>query len=337
MNIILIGHITHDHIITPELDLHIPGGTAWYAGWALRHLLNTLPQGYDSVPYHLITSVSQADQSSIDALTEAGVQVHNIPSPTTVYFENRYGQNMNNRQQRVLSRAQAFTWENLQPIIASILAADNGHAAMTDHDPDNIAADHDHHTMTVGNDRPIFLLGSLLADDFPLEVIRQLHALGQVVVDVQGYLREVVGEEVRAIDWSEKRQALPYVDILKTNEYEMEVLTGYNEPLRAARQLCEWGAGEVLLTFGDLGSIICQSAAETVTTVTIPAYTPHPMVDATGCGDTYTTAYILRRAQGATTLDAGRFAAATATIKLQRSGPFNGTFQDVLDVIGQAK
>lgn len=337
MNIILIGHITHDHIITPELDLHIPGGTAWYAGWALRHLLSTLPQGYDAVPYHLITSVSNADQSSIDALTEAGVQVHNIPSPTTVYFENRYGQNMNNRQQRVLSRAQAFTWENLQPIIASILAADNGHPAMTDHAPDNMAADHDHHIMVADQDRPIFLLGSLLADDFPLEVIRQLHALGQVVVDVQGYLREVVGEEVHAIDWSEKYQALPYVDILKTNEYEMEVLTGYNEPLRAARQLCEWGAGEVLLTFGDLGSVICRAADETVTSVTIPAYTPHPMVDATGCGDTYTTAYVLRRAQGASASDAGRFAAATATIKLQRSGPFNGTFQDVLDVIGQVR
>lgn len=339
MKIILIGHITHDHIVTPDIDLHIPGGTAWYAGWALRNLLCTLPQQYHAVPYHLITSVSAADQSSIDALTAAGVQVHNIPSPTTVYFENRYGQNMNNRQQRVLSRAQSFTWENLQPVIASIL--------------------------TDADSRPIFLLGSLLADDFPLEVIRQLHALGQVVVDVQGYLREVVGEEVRAIDWSEKRQALPYVDILKTNEYEMEVLTGYNEPLQAAHQLCEWGAGEVLLTFGDLGSIICQSAAEPVSTVAdnsqsaaepvstvadnsqsaaepvstvaIPAYTPHPMVDATGCGDTYTTAYILRRAQGATTLDAGRFAAATATLKLQSSGPFTGSFQDVLDVISQAK
>lgn len=307
MNIILIGHITHDHIITPELDLHIPGGTAWYAGWALQHLLTTLPQGFASVPYHLITSVSEADRSSIELMSKAGIRVHNILSPTTVYFENSYGQNMNNRQQRVLARAQAFTWENLCPIVDAIMAQDDS--------------------------RPIFLLGSLLADDFPLEVIRQLHTLGQVVVDVQGYLREVVGEEVHAVDWSDKREALPYVDILKTNEYEMEVLTGYDEPLKAAQQLCRWGAREVLLTFGNLGSIICSADADQITTTSIPAYPAHPLIDATGCGDTYTSAYILRRAQGASTFDAGCFAAATATIKLQRSGPFAGSFADVQRVI----
>lgn len=307
MKIILIGHITHDHIVTPNIDLHIPGGTAWYAGWAMHHLLSSLPQGYPTVDYHLITSVGPADESSVDTLTKAGVKVHNIPSPSTVYFENRYGENMNNRQQRVLSRSRSFSWDSLQSVISTIMGADAS--------------------------RPIFLLGSLLADDFSLDVIRHLHAIGKVVVDVQGYLREVVGEEVRAIDWTDKCEALPYIDILKTNEYEMEVLTGHNDPIKAARQLCEWGVDEVLLTFGDLGSIIYHADSDTVSHVSIPAYQPHPLVDATGCGDTYTTAYILRRAQGASALDAGRFAAATATIKLQRSGPFEATFQDVLDVI----
>lgn len=273
----------------------------------MRNLQSTLPEGYSPIDFHLITSVGPADQSSLDALTEAGVKVHNIPSPTTVYFENRYGENMNNRQQRVLSRSQSFSWVSLHPIIDSILGSDSN--------------------------QPIFLVGSLLADDFPLDVIRHLHDLGQVVVDVQGYLREVVGEEVRAIDWRDKCEAMPYIDILKTNEYEMEVLTGHNDPLKAARQLCEWGVGEVLLTFGDLGSIICHADSDTVSHISIPAYRPHPLIDATGCGDTYTTAYLLRRAQGASTYDAGCFAAATATIKLQKSGPFSGTFADVLEII----
>lgn len=308
--IILLGHITHDHIITPDLDLHQPGGTAWYAAWAMHHLLGSLPAGYPTVPFHLITSVASADQSCIDQLTDAGVVVHNLPHPTTVYFENRYEANMNNRHQRVLARGGSFSWGSLQPIISSILSAH---------------ADH----------QPIFVLGSLLSDDFSLVVIRHLHELGRVVVDVQGYLREVVDQQVRAIDWKDKLLAFPYIDILKTNEYEMEVLTGHSDPLLAARQLSRWGVGEVLLTFGDMGSIIFTSPSRTTLAshVQIPAYVPHPLVDATGCGDTYTTAYVLRRAQGATVADAGRFAAATATLKLQHTGPFNGTFREVLTLI----
>lgn len=302
-NIIVIGHITHDHIITPDINLHIPGGTAWYAAWCLHHLLR-FTQGRQ-VGFHLITSVGPDDAEAIDALQRAGIQTYNLPSPATVYFENSYGHNMNNRRQRVLSRALPFTWHSLSPLIQDIMQA---HPSAQ---------------------RPIFLLGSLLADDFPLDVIRQLHSIGQVVVDVQGYLREVVDEQVHAIDWADKCEALRYVDVLKTNEHEMEVLTGHTDPLLAARQLAEWGVGEVLLTMGDKGSIIYHHGQA----VSIPAYQPHPLVDATGCGDTYTTAYMLRRAQDAEVAEAGRYAAATATLKLQHSGPFAETEQDVLKVI----
>lgn len=328
--IILLGHITHDHILTPSLDLHLPGGTAWYAAWCLHHLLagSSAP-----VPFHLITSVGAADQSSLDALTSVGILVHNLPSPATVFFENRYGANMNNRQQRVLSKALPFTWSSLQPLLQSLAIA--GPSAPVP------AASPAGPSVTVPSasaeglcaSRPIFLLGSLLADDFPLSLIRELHALGTVVVDVQGYLREVVGEEVHPTDWPEKVEALRYVDILKTNEHEMEVLTGHTDPLLAARQLAAWGVKEVLLTMGDKGSIIYSEGEA----VQIPAYKPEPLVDATGCGDTYTTAYLLRRAQGASLYDAGCFAAATATLKLQHSGPFQSTPAAVLSLISASR
>lgn len=45
-------------------------------------------------------------------------------------------------------------------------------------------------------------------------------------VDAQGYLREVRGENVFAVDWPEKEEALKYIHILKANEHETEVLTG---------------------------------------------------------------------------------------------------------------
>ena len=292
--IICIGHITHDHIVTPDIDLHIPGGTAWYFAWGMQALADS--DTNESSPYRLITAVGEEDMPAVQQLRVAGVRVEVLPSQATVYFENKYGANMNNRQQRVLSKAAPFTWDRLEPLLKGV-------------------------------ERPYFILGSLLADDFPLDVIKHLHQIGRVVVDVQGYLREVVGEEVRATDWLQKQEALQYVDVLKTNEYEMDVLTGEQDPIKAVHKLGQWGVGEVLLTLGDLGSFIYRRKEDTTTR--IESFPPRKLVDATGCGDTYTMAYVYRRTQGAPVAEAGRFAAAVASLKLEHSGPFHGTVQQV--------
>ena len=67
----------------------------------------------------------------------------------------------------------------------------------------------------------IIHLGSLLQTDFSLEVIQALASRGKVSVDVQGFLREVKGEEVHAIDWKDKLVALRYIHTLKANRDEM--------------------------------------------------------------------------------------------------------------------
>ena len=298
--IICIGHITHDHIVTPDIDLHIPGGTAWYFAWGMQALADS--DTNESSPYRLITAVGEEDMPAVQQLREAGIRVEVLPSQATVYCENKYGANMNNRQQRVLSKAAPFTWDRLEPLLKGV-------------------------------ERPYFILGSLLADDFPLDVIKHLHQIGRVVVDVQGYLREVVGEEVRATDWQQKQEALQYVDVLKTNEYEMDVLTGEQDPIKAVHKLGQWGVGEVLLTLGDLGSFIYRRKEDTTTR--IESFPPRKLVDATGCGDTYTMAYVYRRTQGAPVAEAGRFAAAVASLKLEHSGPFHGTVQQVQTLLAQ--
>lgn len=77
----------------------------------------------------------------------------------------------------------------------------------------------------------------LLADDFSLDVVKYLSTKGILAVDAQGYLREVRGEKVYPIDWTDKVEALKYIDILKVNEHEMEVLTGQTDIKQAALQL----------------------------------------------------------------------------------------------------
>lgn len=286
-----IGHITHDKIITPETEVDMPGGTSYYFAHAMYHLNG----GKD---FQLVTSLAETDMQAVKDLRQLGINVSVVPSRHTVYFENKYGENQNNRTQRVLAKADPFTVESLKNLKASV-----------------------------------FHLGSLLADDFSLQVIESLAGRGEVSVDSQGYLREVRGEKVYAVDWKEKREALRHIDVLKVNEYEMEVLTGHNDAHDAALQLAEWGVKEVCVTLGNYGSVILEDNHF----YDICAYPPLRVVDATGCGDTYSTGYLYMRSRGANPSEAGHFAAAMSTLKLEANGPFARTEDDVWHIIKEGR
>ena len=287
-DIICIGHITKDKIVTPKAEIYMPGGSSFYFSYGINHLDNK------NLSYRLLTSLAEEDMQAVHDMRAAGIQVDVIPSRHTVYFENIYEADQNVRHQRVRAKADPFTIESVKDVEARYI-----------------------------------VLGSLLADDFPLEVIQYLSTRGTLVVDAQGYLREVRGEKVYAIDWKEKREALKYIDILKVNEYEAEVLTGTAHLHKAAETLASWGVKEVLLTQGSFGSTLLADGQF----YDIPAYEPLNVVDATGCGDTFVMGYVYKRAQGASVDEAGHFAAAVSTLKLEASGPFCGTEQQAIDRI----
>lgn len=265
----------------------MPGGTSYYFSHGIRHL-------EDTRNYKLITALAPSEYKAVEDLRAKGIQVEVLPSRKTVYFENIYGENQDDRKQRVLAKADPFTVEELKD-----------------------------------EEAKFFHLGSLLSDDFSLDVVKLLSGKGKLAVDAQGYLREVRGEQVYPTDWKDKREALKYIDILKVNEHEAEVLTGFKDFKQAALQLAEWGVKEVLLTLGSLGSIIYAEG----TFYKIPAYPAKNVVDATGCGDTYSMGYLYMRNKGASYEEAGCFAAALSTIKLEKSGPFSGTEEQVWDII----
>lgn len=176
----------------------------------------------------------------------------------------------------------------------------------------------------------IFHLGSLLANDFSPDLIRHLSTQGLVSLDVQGFLRRVEDTNVLVCDWYEKEACLKNVDILKVNEHEMHVLTGETDIPAAARCLRGWGVREVVITAGSLGSFIYAEDHA----VEIPAYPPRQLVDATGCGDTYMAGYLYKRAQGASYREAGCYAAAMSTLKLEHFGPFSDTETEIFRRIG---
>ena len=286
-DICCIGHITKDKIVTPNRTVYMAGGTSFYFSYAI----NQLPK---DVTFSLVTAMDPTEKEPVEKMLKAGIDVSMNASRNTVFFENIYGANQNERKQRVLAKADPFTIQQLEHV-----------------------------------DAKVFHLGSLLADDFPTEVVEYLSSKGRVSIDVQGYLREVRDEKVYPIDWKEKLWVLKHTYYLKVNETEMETITGLKDAHEAAKLIHAWGVTEVIITLGSEGSLVYVDDKF----YEIPAYPPHEVVDATGCGDTYSAGYLYKRLQGATPTEAGKFAAAMCTIKLEHNGPFNRSIEDVEKII----
>jgi sugar/nucleoside kinase (ribokinase family) len=242
------------------------------------------------IRYHLVTALAEKEMASVTDLRGKHIGITVLPSVNTVYFENIYPENRDHRIQKVSQKADAFGAGQL----------------------DNINA-------------AVYHLGPLLADDIPVELIRNLSRKGKVSLDVQGYLREVRGEDVFPVDWVQKKEALPYIHILKANETEMEKLTGESDVRASAKILADWGVKEVVITLGSKGSVIYADGIF----YDIPAFKPTAVVDATGCGDTYMAGYLYQRSKGNSIQDAGEFGAAMATLNIQSFGPFTGNENEI--------
>lgn len=250
------------------------------------------------VAYILITSLAEKEMNFVKDLRANGIEVNAFRSLNTVYFENIYSYNLDHRIQKVLQKGDPFSFEQVKNIDASI-----------------------------------FHLGPLLADDIPLDLIKSLAKKGKVSLDVQGYLRKVQNQDVYAIGWKHKKEALPYIDILKANEAEMEMLTGFKDVCKGAKALSDWGVKEVVITLGSKGSVIYAGSVF----YDIPAYFPTIEADTTGCGDTYMAGYLYRRIRHATIQEAGEFGAAMASLKIESAGPFTGTKADVMSFLANKK
>ncbi|MGZ3848981.1 MAG: PfkB family carbohydrate kinase [Flavisolibacter sp.] len=280
-----IGHITQDKVVTSDQTAFLPGGTAFYFSQALA--------GFD-LDYILITALAKTEIQAVESLQARGVKVISWPSLHTVYFENVYGEDPDQRSQRVLQQADPFTLEQVSGIAAEV-----------------------------------FHLGPLLPGDMEPAVIKSLAAKGRLSLDVQGFLRRVENGVVSPSDWADKKVILPLIHYLKVNEYELGVLTGRTDWKESLELLATWGVKEIILTMGSKGSVVmCEGSL-----YGIPAFSPTNLRDATGCGDTYMAGYLYQRVKGANVREAGIFAAAMASVKIASSGPFMGDQNTVWDLV----
>lgn len=181
--------------------------------------------------------------------------------------------------------------------------------------PDGISAD-------------IYHFAGLIYGDFPNEMIKECARKGNIAVDVQTCLRHVNTDtgEMYFEDWADKKEMLPYIDFLKTDAAEAEIMTGTSDRAEAAKILYGLGAKEVLITHN---TEVIAYDGEKIYSCPIRA---RNLSGRTGRGDTTFAAYINERL----TNDIPHsllYATATVSLKMETPGPLKATRADIENYI----
>lgn len=176
-------------------------------------------------------------------------------------------------------------------------------------------------------DAEIYHLAGLVFGDFNKELIVSLSKRGKVAVDVQAMLRHVNPDGSMFFDdWQDKKECLPYVDYLKTDAAEAEIMTGCSDRKEAAKHLYSWGAKEIMITHNT--EVLIYDGKEFYT---CPIKSRN-LSGRTGRGDTTFAAYINERPERSIA-DALLTATATVSLKMETPGPLKATRKDIEDYI----
>ena len=169
----------------------------------------------------------------------------------------------------------------------------------------------------------IYHLAGLVYGDFDSEMIKTLAKKAPVALDVQAMLRHVAPDgSMYFEDWAAKKECLPFITYLKTDAAEAEIMTGCADRREAAKHLCSWGAGEILITHN---TEVLVYDGKSFFTCPIRS---RNLSGRTGRGDTTFAAYINERLTHSIP-EALLTASATVSLKMETPGPFKGTRADV--------
>jgi hypothetical protein len=276
-DICVIGHITKDIIrIKGEVVQELVGGTAYYTSLALHTL---------GLRVAVVTKTAPEDRDQLlTPLKERNIAVFWQPSAKTSIFEDIYPtENLDVRFEKVWAVADPFVVEDLAGFAAKIIH-----------------------------------LGPLTNADFDRGFLAATIDRQEIIsLDVQGLVRKITPTgDVDAVPWHSGDNGWQWVDILKADEKEAQIITATDDLDSARKRLSDLGVKEIIITSGSRGSQIYRQGE----LVFIPPVTPRKIVDATGCGDTYMAGYLDRRLHGMDLETSGKFAAKIASQKLENFG-----------------
>jgi sugar/nucleoside kinase (ribokinase family) len=216
VEIVVVGHLSRDLIITPEEKREVLGGGPAYA--MICPALGALGTG-------IVTRVgSDFEQSYIDTLKSSNLDMSGfrIAGNKSTRFINKYDKK-GKRAQRV---------ESVAPEIRS-----------GDLSPSHLQANIIHFSPILNE-----------VHTSCIEAARSYGAL--VSLDVQGFTRKLEGERVKPKKWEDATHILRHVDVVKCNNDELDLIFGMYTDLSAVTHVLSLGPRIVVVTKDQAGATI---------------------------------------------------------------------------------
>ncbi|RKX82708.1 MAG: hypothetical protein DRP70_15970 [Spirochaetes bacterium] len=246
-----------------------------------------------------VIKLAPEDEKDLDYMRESGVAMYTLPAPVTTRVEVSHPTGkVDERKIVTLAFAGKFTEEEA----AEIPAAKHVH----------LAGCNDH--------------------DFTMEFMEAVKGQGSTLsVDMQCFVRcndPELGEMVFKDD-PNKEKVIALMDKVKLDVLEARLLTGTDDLEEASAIIASWGCPEVVITRED--GVHARVNGECY----FEKFSNKRLTGRTGRGDTTFGAYLGRRVNHGPA-ESLKFAAALVSLKMEGTGPFSGTLDDVLARIAES-
>lgn len=293
LDLLMLGHFAVDRIIVDGAAETVSGGGVYYGAIAARRL---------GASVGVVTRLAPADFPRLEELRAEGIAVWAAAADQTSGIANYYA---SSDMERRVCMPIGFAG----PIQPADVPIDWAHAPGSAEDR--------------GVRARIYAVTPISAGEVELPLLVRLAARGPVAMDVQGFVRVRVGDELLFRTSPQLDEALAHVTYLKVDRAEAEALTGETDLAAAARMLAARGPAEIVLT---------ESAGVTVyaegRTYRAP-FRPRSLAGRTGRGDTCFATYLTMRLTHSAA-EACAWAGAVTTVKQETPGPWRGSPADIL-------
>jgi len=236
--------------------------------------------------------LAERDTDTVEILREKGIDVFVIPAAETTQVRVSYRDgNVDERQIVTIKYAGVFSINEVKLVPAKHL---------------HLAGCNDHEYSL----------------DF-IKAVRNNNA--SLSIDMQSFVRNNNPEtgEMSFKDDPNKLEVVALMDKIKLDVLEADLLCGTNDLEKAAKIIQSWGCPEVMITRSD-GVLIRYEERSY-----FEKFTHKSTTGRTGRGDTTFGAYLASRVDHKPE-EALKYAAALASLKMEKAGPFSGTLEDVL-------
>src|SRR5574340_90571 len=238
----------------------------------------------------VVTRLAREDDHVVRALQADGIDCYPAYSPASTVLTLEYKtRNVDQREIRIESTAGRISAEDLEGLETRAVAVSPS---------------------LRGEVEPAFF-----------EILRRRAGI-ILALDVQGFVRVLRGGSLQYEPWDAMARVLPNIDILKSDAVEAHQLTGETDIEKAAAQFTRLGAKEIVLTHSK-GLLVHAEGR----------YNHFPFHSESqngrsGRGDTCLGAYVAKRLS-LPPKEAGKWAAAVTSLKVEKPGPFDRSSVEV--------